>query len=132
MDKERQTFPCWLQQPSYNKQWLGGGTSNIAGNFGLNYDFNYKRISFGTINLYLLMAWVKLKAINKQQKTDDRLELNSQEESIRQLVPSPYALQFLLRVIRYRWFRQRWYAFHNFSHRLYFVQWYVTGKRMTI
>ena len=31
-----------FNQSSYNKQWLGGGTSNIAGNFGVNYDFNYK------------------------------------------------------------------------------------------
>ena len=25
-----------FSQSSYNKEWLGGGTSNIAGNFGLN------------------------------------------------------------------------------------------------
>ena len=32
-----------FNQSTYNKKWLGGGTSNIAGNFGLNYDFNYKK-----------------------------------------------------------------------------------------
>jgi hypothetical protein len=32
-----------FNQSAYNKQWLGG-TSNMAGNFGINYDFNYKRV----------------------------------------------------------------------------------------
>jgi hypothetical protein len=34
-----------FNQSAYNKEWLGGGTSNIAGNFSLNYDFNYKKRS---------------------------------------------------------------------------------------
>jgi hypothetical protein len=38
-----------FNQSAYNKQWLGG-TSNVAGNFGLNYDFNYKMTLFGIIN----------------------------------------------------------------------------------
>jgi hypothetical protein len=33
-----------FNQSAYNKQWLYGGTSNMAGNFGINYDFNYKRV----------------------------------------------------------------------------------------
>jgi hypothetical protein len=33
----------FFNQSAYNRQWLVEGTSNIAGNFGVNYDFNYKR-----------------------------------------------------------------------------------------
>jgi hypothetical protein len=36
------TISLLLTNPATTK-WLGGGTSNIAGNFGLNYDLNYKR-----------------------------------------------------------------------------------------
>ena len=32
-----------FNQTAFNSKWLGGGTSNLAGNFGLNYDFNYKK-----------------------------------------------------------------------------------------
>jgi hypothetical protein len=44
-----------FNQSAYNKEWLGGGTSNIAGNFSLNYDFNYKKRSSGITNLSLLI-----------------------------------------------------------------------------
>ena len=30
-----------FNQSSFNNAWLGGGTSSMAGNLGLNYDFNY-------------------------------------------------------------------------------------------
>ena len=43
-----------FNQSSYNKQWLGGGTSNIAGNFGLNYDFNYKKEDIVWDNKFIL------------------------------------------------------------------------------
>jgi hypothetical protein len=41
---KKETYPSFFES-AYNKEWLGGGTSNIAGNFSLNYDFNYKRSS---------------------------------------------------------------------------------------
>lgn len=67
-----------FNQSAYNKQWLGGGTSNIAGNFNLNYDFNYKK---GTVvwdnKLIAAYGLTKIKGDNKIAKTDDRLELNS-------------------------------------------------------
>jgi hypothetical protein len=44
-----------FNQSAY-KQWLGG-TSNMAGNFGINYDFNYKKGAVGIINLFSL--WFK-------------------------------------------------------------------------
>jgi hypothetical protein len=42
LDKKKEIF-LYFNQSAYNKQWLDGGTSNMAGNFGINYDFNYKK-----------------------------------------------------------------------------------------
>ena len=67
-----------FNQSSYNKQWLGGGTSNVAGNFGLNYDFNYKNEDVVWDNKFILAYGLsKIKGDTKTAKTDDRLELNS-------------------------------------------------------
>lgn len=67
-----------FNQSSYNKQWLGGGTSNIAGNFGLNYDFNYKKGAVVWDNKFILAYGLsKIRGNEKTAKTDDRLELNS-------------------------------------------------------
>lgn len=67
-----------FNQSSYNKQWLGGGTSNIAGNFGLNYDFNYKKEDIVWDNKFILAYGLsKIKGDQQTAKTDDRLELNS-------------------------------------------------------
>lgn len=67
-----------FNQSAYNKQWLGGGTSNIAGNFGLNYDFNYKKEDIVWDNKFILAyGLTKIKGDQKTAKTDDRLELNS-------------------------------------------------------
>ena len=67
-----------FNQSAYNKQWLGGGTSNVAGNFGLNYDFNYKKEDVVWDNKFILAyGLTKIKGDEKTAKTDDRLELNS-------------------------------------------------------
>jgi hypothetical protein len=67
-----------FNQSAYNKQWLGGGTSNIAGNFNLNYDFNYKKGAVVWDNkLIAAYGLTKIKGDTKIAKTDDRLELNS-------------------------------------------------------
>lgn len=67
-----------FNQSAYNRQWLGGGTSNIAGNFGVNYDFNYKKGAVVWDNKFILAYGLsKIKGNNKTAKTDDRLELNS-------------------------------------------------------
>src|SRR3970040_1499147 len=67
-----------FNQSAYNKQWLGGGTSNIAGNFGLNYDFNYKKGDVVWDNKFIAAyGLTKIKGDNKIAKTDDRLALNS-------------------------------------------------------
>ena len=67
-----------FNQSSYNKQWLGGGTSNIAGNLGVNYDFNYKNSDVVWDNKFILAYGLsKIKGDAKTAKTDDRIELNS-------------------------------------------------------
>lgn len=67
-----------FNQSSYNKQWLGGGTSNIAGNLGVNYDFNYKNGDVVWDNKFILAYGLsKIKGDAKTAKTDDRIELNS-------------------------------------------------------
>jgi hypothetical protein len=67
-----------FNQSEYNDEWLGGGTSNIAGNLGLNYDFNYKKGDVVWDNKFIVAyGQTKIKNAGKWAKTDDRLELNS-------------------------------------------------------
>jgi hypothetical protein len=67
-----------FNQSSFNKEWQAGGSSNYAGNFGLNYDFNYKK---GTVvwdnKIIAAYGLTKIKDAPRISKTDDRLELNS-------------------------------------------------------
>ena len=72
------TMSLLLSQSAYNKQWLGGGTTNVAGNFGINYDFNYKKGDVVWDNKFILAYGLsKIKGNERTAKTDDRLELNS-------------------------------------------------------
>lgn len=58
--------------------WLAGGENNIAGNLGLNYDFNYKKDDWTWDNKIIASyGIVKTKNSAFAKKTDDRLELNS-------------------------------------------------------
>lgn len=72
------TFTLLLNQSAFNKEWLAGGTSNIAGNFDINYDFNYKKGDVVWDNkLIVAYGLTKIKDADRTAKTDDRLELNS-------------------------------------------------------
>lgn len=72
------TFTLLLNQSAFNKEWLAGGTSNIAGNFDVNYDFNYKKGDVVWDNkLIVAYGLTKIKDAERTAKTDDRLELNS-------------------------------------------------------
>ncbi|WP_310378651.1 DUF3078 domain-containing protein [Flavobacterium sp.] len=72
------TFTLLLNQSAFNKEWLAGGTSNIAGNFDINYDFNYKKDGVVWDNkLIVAYGLTKIKDAERTAKTDDRLELNS-------------------------------------------------------
>ena len=69
-------FTFLANQSSFNN-WLAGGQSNISGNVGLNYDFNYKNNKWSWDNK--VMASYGLTKIKGQdiQKTDDRFEFNT-------------------------------------------------------
>ncbi|MDD5151047.1 MAG: DUF3078 domain-containing protein [Flavobacterium sp.] len=71
-------FLLLFNQSAFNAEWLAGGTSSIAGNFGLNYDFNYKKddVLWDT-KIIAAYGLTKIKEAAKTAKTDDRLELNS-------------------------------------------------------
>ena len=67
-----------FNQSAFNNSWLAGGTSNVAGNFGLNYDFNYKKGDVVWDNKFIAAyGLTKIKGAQTTTKTDDRLELNS-------------------------------------------------------
>ena len=65
-----------FNQSSFDN-WAAGGVNNISGNLGVNYDFNYVKEDIIWDNKFIAAYGVtKLKGAD-QQKTDDRLELNS-------------------------------------------------------
>lgn len=75
--KKAGNFVFLFNQSAFNNEWLGGGTSSMAGNLGLNYDFNYKTPDMIWDNKF--MASYGLTKIKEQQttKTDDRLTFTS-------------------------------------------------------
>lgn len=67
-----------FNQSAFNKEWTGGGTSSIAGNFTLNYDLNYRWDNFSwTTRILGNYGLTKVKDDRFTRKTSDRLELNS-------------------------------------------------------
>jgi len=72
------TFQLLFNQSAFNAEWTGGGTSSIAGNAAINYDFNYLQ-GRTTWDNKLIAEY----GITKQdgdefiRKTNDRLEFNS-------------------------------------------------------
>jgi hypothetical protein len=70
------TFTFLANQATFNN-WLAGGQSNLSGNIGLDYNFNYKSENWNWDNK--IIAGYGLTKIKDQemQKSDDRLVLNS-------------------------------------------------------
>lgn len=67
-----------FNQSAFNYDWQGGGTSNVAGNVVLNYDFNYIKSSFKWDNRILADYGVTfLKDEEFSRKTNDRIEFNT-------------------------------------------------------
>ncbi|MFD0992703.1 DUF3078 domain-containing protein [Tenacibaculum geojense] len=65
-----------FNQSAFNN-WLAGGTNNISGTLGLNYDFNYVKGDWTWDNKIIASYGItKLKG-EDMQKTDDRFEFNS-------------------------------------------------------
>lgn len=87
-EKENDTLPNgWktegniqllFNQSAFNAEWTGGGTSSIAGNLNVNYDFNYKMNDFAWDNKIIAnYGLTKVKGDDFARKTSDRFELNS-------------------------------------------------------
>ncbi|KAA1246338.1 DUF3078 domain-containing protein [Aquimarina sp. RZ0] len=71
-------FSLLFNQSAFNFDWQGGGTSNIAGNTALNYEFNYKRKSLTWDNKIIADYGITfLKGESFARKTNDRIEFNS-------------------------------------------------------
>ena len=66
-----------FNQSAFNKEWLGGGTSNIAGNLGLNYDFNYNSRNSVWDNKIIVAYGLTKLGDGPTLKSDDRLEFTS-------------------------------------------------------
>ncbi|WP_103069119.1 DUF3078 domain-containing protein [Aquimarina sediminis] len=67
-----------FNQSAFNADWLGGGTSNIAGNLSLTYDFNYRKGDITWDNKIIAdYGLTKLKDQEFTRKTNDRFEYNS-------------------------------------------------------
>lgn len=68
----------FLFNQSAFSNWAAGGDSNIAGNFGLNYSFNYKKDKISWLNrIDAAYGLTKSGSSEFTKKTDDKLELNS-------------------------------------------------------
>jgi len=66
-----------FNQSAFNN-WVAGGENNIAGNLGLNYDFNYLKDDITWDNKILASyGLTKSKNSEFEKKTDDRFEFNS-------------------------------------------------------
>ena len=70
-------FTFLFNQSSFNNEWLGGGTSNMAGNFGINYDFNYNAHTSVWDNKIILAYGITKLKDQPTTKSDDRIEFNS-------------------------------------------------------
>jgi Protein of unknown function (DUF3078) len=75
--KKAGNFVFLFNQSAFNNEWQGGGVSNMAGNLGLNYDFNYKTNGLIWDNkIIAAYGLTKLKGADVQ-KSDDRLQFTS-------------------------------------------------------
>jgi Protein of unknown function (DUF3078) len=66
-----------FNQSAFNNEWLGGGTSNIAGNLGINYDFNHNTATTVWDNKIIAAYGLTKLKDQKTTKSDDRIEFTS-------------------------------------------------------
>ena len=65
-----------VNQSSFSN-WIAGGESTIAGNLGVNYDFNYAKGNTTWDNKIIFAYGLNNVKGNETKKTDDRFEFNS-------------------------------------------------------
>lgn len=72
------TIQLLFNQSAFNKEWIGGGTSSIAGNLTANYEENYRYNNFSWTNKILAnYGLTKVRDDEFARKTSDRFEVNS-------------------------------------------------------
>jgi hypothetical protein len=83
--KDKDSIPKWkihgrfafiFNQSSFSN-WASGGENTIAGNFNLNYDFNYKKKNVNWDTRIITGYGLSHLSEKGWRKTDDRLEMNS-------------------------------------------------------
>lgn len=74
--KKGGTLTFLLNQSAFSN-WIAGGVNTVAGNVGVNYDFNYKKQDWTWDNKIILGYGLSSIKDQETRKTDDRLELNS-------------------------------------------------------
>ncbi len=74
--KKGGTFTLLANQSAFSN-WVAGGENTIAGNLGVNYDFNYLKGDLTWDNKLILAYGISNTETNGTRKTDDRIELNS-------------------------------------------------------
>jgi Protein of unknown function (DUF3078) len=75
--KRSGNFIFLLNQSAFNNEWLGGGTSSIAGNIGLNYDYNYSSVKSVWDNKLIVAYGLTKQKDQDMTKSDDRIEFTS-------------------------------------------------------
>jgi hypothetical protein len=74
--KKKGTISFLVNQSSFSN-WISGGENTIAGNLGINYDFNYTKENLTWDNKLILAYGINNVKGNGIRKTDDRFEFNS-------------------------------------------------------
>lgn len=69
-------FTLLVNQSSFDN-WQAGGQSNISGNVGANYDFNYAKGNISWTNKVIMAYGLTQIKDQPEQKTDDRIEFTS-------------------------------------------------------
>jgi len=65
-------------QASFNHDWTGGGTNNVAASLAVSYAFNYKKDKWAwDNNVFVDYGITKLEGDDYSRKTTDRFEVNS-------------------------------------------------------
>lgn len=71
-------FSLLFSQAAFNDKWMSGGTSNYAGDLGIDYNVNYKKDRFTWDNNFVgQYGLTKIKGEGFNRKTNDKLELHS-------------------------------------------------------
>lgn len=71
-------FSLMFNQAAFNSDWMGGGTSNIAGDLSVDYNINYRKDRLTWVNNFIgEYGLTRQKGESFMRKTSDKLEVSS-------------------------------------------------------